>query len=112
MEVPAALDELPLLVRAGSIVPLGPEVQYSTEKPADPLEIRLYPGAPGSFDLYEDDGVSAAGAVHSIIALEYDGGCCARNLRQARHISWNAPHSHIPNRKGEQGPGRGGRCSD
>ena len=57
MEVPAALDELPLLVRAGSIVPLGPEVQYSAEKPADPLEIRLYPGAPGSFDLYEDDGV-------------------------------------------------------
>jgi alpha-D-xyloside xylohydrolase len=51
----APIDKLPLLVRAGSILPLGPAVQYSTEKPADPLEVRIYPGADGVFTLYEDE---------------------------------------------------------
>ncbi len=48
-------DEIPLLVRAGSIVPMGPEVQYATEKRWDNLSIRVYPGADGSFTLYEDE---------------------------------------------------------
>jgi alpha-D-xyloside xylohydrolase len=54
----APLDTLPLFIRAGSIVPFGPELQYAAEKPADPLEIRVYPGADGSFTLYEDQGDS------------------------------------------------------
>jgi len=49
------LDIIPLYVRSGSILPFGPEVQYSTEKPWDELEIRVYPGADGSFTLYEDE---------------------------------------------------------
>jgi alpha-D-xyloside xylohydrolase len=52
----APIDKLPLFVRAGSILPLGPTVQYATEKPADPIELRVYPGADGQFTLYEDDG--------------------------------------------------------
>jgi alpha-D-xyloside xylohydrolase len=48
-------DMMPVLVKAGSIVPMGPFVQYSTEKPADPLELRVYPGANGQFVLYEDE---------------------------------------------------------
>jgi alpha-D-xyloside xylohydrolase len=51
-------DQIPLFVRAGSIVPLGPDVQYAREKPADPLELRVYRGADGSFTLYEDEGDS------------------------------------------------------
>jgi alpha-D-xyloside xylohydrolase len=51
----APLDKLPLYVRAGSILPMGPEVQYATEKPADPIEIRIYPGADGDFTIYEDE---------------------------------------------------------
>jgi len=54
--VEAPLAQLPLLVRAGSIVPLGPDVQYANEKPADPIELRVYPGADGTFTLYEDEG--------------------------------------------------------
>ena len=54
----AAYDEIPLYVRAGSIVPWGPEVQYSGEKPWKDLEIRVYPGADGEFALYEDAGDS------------------------------------------------------
>ena len=50
------LDRVPMFVRAGSILPLGPEMQYVGEKAWDNLEIRVYPGANGSFVLYEDEG--------------------------------------------------------
>jgi alpha-D-xyloside xylohydrolase len=49
------LDIFPLYVRAGTVLPMGPVVQYATEQPDAPYEIRIYPGADGSFTLYEDD---------------------------------------------------------
>jgi alpha-D-xyloside xylohydrolase len=52
----APANILPLYVRAGSIVPFGPVMQYTSEKPADPLELRIYRGADGEFTLYEDEG--------------------------------------------------------
>lgn len=52
------LGTLPLYVRAGAIVPMGPVRQYTAEKVDGPLEIRVYPGANGNFLLYEDDGSS------------------------------------------------------
>jgi alpha-D-xyloside xylohydrolase len=58
VEAAAPIETLPLFVRAGSIVPMGPYLQYSNEKPADPIELRIYPGADGSFTLYEDEGDS------------------------------------------------------
>ena len=51
-------DRVPMFVRAGSILPLGPEMQYVGEKTWDNLEVRVYPGANGSFVLYEDEGDS------------------------------------------------------
>jgi alpha-D-xyloside xylohydrolase len=61
-------------VRAGSIVPLGPAMEWSTEKPADPLEVRIYPGADGDFTLYEDenDGYAYTKGAHATIALHWD----------------------------------------
>ena len=53
-----AIDRVPMFVRAGSILPLGPEMQYVGEKTWDNLEIRVYPGADGTFTLYEDEGDS------------------------------------------------------
>lgn len=50
------LSTFPLYVRAGSILAMGPDVQYASEKKWDNLEIRIYPGANGSFTLYEDEG--------------------------------------------------------
>jgi alpha-D-xyloside xylohydrolase len=55
VEKSAPIDIIPLYVRAGSIVPWGPDVQYATEKKWDNLEIRIYPGANGMFKLYEDE---------------------------------------------------------
>ena len=52
----APLDHCPVYVKAGSIIPIGPDVQYVNEKPWDDLEIRVYPGADGTFTLYEDEG--------------------------------------------------------
>ena len=58
LELSTSLNRVPMFVRAGSILPLGPEMQYTGEKPWDNLEIRLYPGADGTFTLYEDEGDS------------------------------------------------------
>jgi alpha-D-xyloside xylohydrolase len=50
------LNRVPMFVRAGSIVPMGPEMQYVGEKSWNQLELRVYPGADGQFVLYEDEG--------------------------------------------------------
>ncbi|RZK39244.1 MAG: DUF5110 domain-containing protein [Pedobacter sp.] len=49
------LSTIPLYIKAGSILPIGPKVQYATEKRWDNLELRIYPGANGNFTLYEDE---------------------------------------------------------
>lgn len=51
-------DTIPLFVRAGSIIPMGPYLQYVAEKKTDTITLRVYPGANGSFTLYEDEGIN------------------------------------------------------
>jgi alpha-D-xyloside xylohydrolase len=58
LDAPAPLESLPLYVRAGSILPMGPELQYTDEAAADPLTLWVYTGADAAFELYEDDGVT------------------------------------------------------
>jgi alpha-D-xyloside xylohydrolase len=53
--VNAPIDKIPLYVKAGSIVPMGPFIQYSDEKVADPIQLRIYTGADAEFELYEDE---------------------------------------------------------
>ena len=69
----APLDRIPLYVRAGSILPLGPEIEYADEKPAGPIELRIYPGADGEFNLYEDSGDSYdyEHGAHSVIPVHW-----------------------------------------
>jgi alpha-D-xyloside xylohydrolase len=52
----AALDTMPLYVRTGSIVPVGPDVHYTDERPEATIELRIFPGQDGSFTFYEDEG--------------------------------------------------------
>ena len=61
------IDIMPLYVKAGSILPFGPKVQYATEKKWDNLEIRIYPGADGRFTLYEDENDN----------YDYEKGVCS-----------------------------------
>jgi alpha-D-xyloside xylohydrolase len=74
IETDAPLAKLPLFVRAGSIIPMGPAMEWSTEKPADPIELRIYPGADGDFTLYEDenDSYRYEKGAHSTIAMHWD----------------------------------------
>jgi alpha-D-xyloside xylohydrolase len=70
----APYERMPLFVRAGSIVPMGPVVQNTGEGRRAPLTLTVYAGADGSFDLYEDDGVSRqyVNGAFSRIAIRYD----------------------------------------
>src|SRR4030095_5027891 len=60
--VDAPLETVPMFVRAGAIVPMGPEMNYTGEKPLDPVTFNIYPDDKGSASatLYEDDGASPA----------------------------------------------------
>jgi alpha-D-xyloside xylohydrolase len=60
IDAPAPFDASPLYIRAGSIIPAGPDLQYTGEKPADPVTLCIYAGADGAFSLYEDDGLTYA----------------------------------------------------
>jgi len=70
------IDIIPLYVKAGSILPIGPKVQYATEKKWDDLEIRVYPGTDGKFTLYEDenDNYNYEKGSYSTILFEWDDG--------------------------------------
>jgi alpha-D-xyloside xylohydrolase len=70
----APIETLPLFVRAGSILPLGPDVEFAAAKAADPIELRIYRGADGDFTLYEDEGDSYAyeKGAHATIPFHWD----------------------------------------
>jgi alpha-D-xyloside xylohydrolase len=74
LDARAPLDRIPLYVRAGAIIPLGPDVQYAAEKPADPIELRIYGGADGDFTIYEDknDGYDYEKGVFTTIPIHWD----------------------------------------
>jgi len=71
---PAPLDRIPLYVRGGSILPLGPDLQWSTEKPENPIELRVYPGADGDFTIYEDqnDGYQYQQGAYATIPIHWN----------------------------------------
>ncbi len=68
------IDKIPLMIKAGSIIPFGPFVQYSTEKSADTIELRIYPGADADFTLYEDenDNYNYEKGVYSTVDFHWD----------------------------------------
>ncbi|HTM94044.1 MAG TPA: TIM-barrel domain-containing protein, partial [Flavisolibacter sp.] len=69
----APYEKMPVFVKAGSIIPFGPELQYTSEKPADIITLNIYTGADASFNLYEDEGTNynyEKGAF-SIIPIKY-----------------------------------------
>lgn len=80
---PASLDEVPAFVRAGTVLPLGPVLQFTDQLPGGPLEIHVYAGADGSFELIEDDGETTA----------YEAGAVRRTTftwsDAARVLSWH-----------------------
>lgn len=82
----AALDVMPLLVRAGSIVSTGPVKQYSDELLSGPVQLTVYPGANGSFTFYDDDGQSFAyeRGDFAEIAMHWDDAATTLTLHHAK----------------------------
>ena len=74
IDASAAMDRIPLFVKAGSILPFGPTVEYAGEKPEAPVTLRIYPGADSAFDLYEDAGDTYAyeSGAYSVIPIRWD----------------------------------------
>jgi alpha-D-xyloside xylohydrolase len=94
--VPAPLDRIPLAVRAGSILPLGPVIEYAGQA-SDPIELRVYPGADADFTLYEDEGDSyryEQGA-HSTISIHWSDAARTLTLgvRQGSYPGMAAGHT-------------------
>ncbi len=80
IEAPSPLEIIPVFVRAGSILPWGPEVMHSGEATDEPLGIRIYPGADGEFSLYEDSG---------------DGWGCESGESSTIPLAWNEAESTL-----------------
>jgi alpha-D-xyloside xylohydrolase len=74
IDADAPLSKMPLYVKSGSIIPFGPELQYSTEKKADPVSLFIYTGADGSFILYEDENINYnyEKGDYTLIPFKYD----------------------------------------
>ena len=78
VEADAPLSRMPLFVRAGSIVPIGPAVQYTSENLDGPITLHVYTGADGAFDLYEDGRWRYALTVQNIADRIYVSPCLSR----------------------------------
>lgn len=74
LELAVPLAQMPMFLRAGSILPLGPEITRSGDKPDAPIELRIVPGADGRFDLYEDfgDGFGYEKGERAVTPLSWD----------------------------------------
>ena len=74
LDVKAPYEQIPLFIREGSIIPFGPEIEYTSQKPADPITLFVYTGRNASFTLYEDEGVNYGyeRGEYSSIPLSYD----------------------------------------
>ena len=108
IEAPAPLARMPLFVRAGSIIPVGPAIEYTGEKPDSPLTLLVYTGASGRFTLYEDDGVTLGyqHGKYATIPFSYDRATGTLSIGQRSgeftgmqhertfRIRWMRPKAH------------------
>ena len=95
IDASAPLDRIPLFIRAGSILPMGPDIQYTTEK-TDPIELRVYAGANGDFTLYEDenDNYDYEKGEHSTIPLHWDDASHTLTIGAREGSFPGMPQSH------------------
>ena len=84
------LDEMPLYVRAGAIVPMQPVVQYTGETPDGPLQLRVYPGEDCSGSLYEDDGHTFAYEKGEILRIRYSCAASSSSVTISSSVERNA----------------------
>ncbi|HKJ41190.1 MAG TPA: TIM-barrel domain-containing protein [Sunxiuqinia sp.] len=74
INVDAPYGRIPLFVREGSIIPVGPEIEYTSQKLADPIKLYVYTGSNAHFELYEDEGTNYnyEKGQYTVIPIDYD----------------------------------------
>ena len=84
----APIETIPLYIRAGSIVPMGEFLQYATEKPGGMIELRIYTGADGQFELYEDenDNYNYEKGKYATIGIRWNDKTMMLNIDQRKGI--------------------------
>ena len=106
IEAESLLDRIPLFIRAGSILPMGPEIEYADQDPNGPIELRIYSGADGAFTLYQDQGdtYDYEKGAYSLIPLKWSdaektlvigdrtGSYPGMASQMTFHIVWVSPH--------------------
>lgn len=86
IEAPAPYEKMPVYVKEGAIIPVGPDMQYTSEKQADPLTLYVYTGKDGSFELYEDEGnnYNYEKGAFTVIKFDYDEKSNTLNIKDRR----------------------------
>ncbi len=94
--VDAPLSRMPIHVRAGSVIPMGPSIQYSSEVVDAPIELRVYPGADGKFTYYEDagDGWGYERGEYALTHMRWDDA--------ARVLTISNRQGHFPGMRGQR----------
>ena len=105
----APVDRIPLFVRAGSILPTGPEVQYTSQNLGGPITLNVYAGADGSFELYDDQGLSYGyeRAEFSRIPISWDQASGALTIGARQGSYPGMPASRTFNIRWIDGPNAG-----
>lgn len=86
VDTPVTIEQIPVFVKAGAILPLGAPVQHSVASSGQPMELNVYPGADGYFELYEDDGTTYGyeQGDYSVIPIKWDNATRTLTLEKAR----------------------------
>lgn len=97
IEANAPIGHLPIFVRAGSILPYGPAVQWSGEKPNGPIEVRIFPGADGAFTLYEDEGdnYNYEKGAHATVPFHWDDASKTLTIGAREGAYLGMPQTHV-----------------
>jgi alpha-D-xyloside xylohydrolase len=84
--VDAPYEQIPVFVREGAIIPFGPDMQYSNEKPAELINLYVYAGRNGQFQLYEDEGTNYnyEKGKYATIDISYDDAAKTVTIGQRR----------------------------
>jgi alpha-glucosidase len=92
VDVTSKLDEVPIYVRAGTLLPLGPVLQSTDESSGDPLELQIYPGRDATFNLVEDDGKTLDYQVGKVRTTTFSWNQSTRTISWKVTGDYSGPH--------------------
>jgi len=97
VQADAPISKIPVFVKEGSIIPVGPDIQYAVEKPAGAITLYVYTGQNGSFDLYEDENVNYnyEKGLYATITVSYNDRTKVLTIGKRKGIYAGMPEQRI-----------------